>query len=163
MNKELLIQQINEGHSTWKMAKLNNTSQPNIRYWLKKYDLKTIRKTNDEQGLKLCPKCNISKKRTEFYKYKKSSSYCKSCIVVSNKDRQRNTKQLAVDYKGGKCTNCGYNKCNAALEFHHIDPSTKDKDYFNSRGGLTDNLKLELDKCILLCANCHREYHLSNS
>ena len=39
MDKELLIQQINQGYSTWKMAELNNTTQPNIRYWLKKYNL----------------------------------------------------------------------------------------------------------------------------
>jgi len=163
MRKEQLIQQINQGHSTWKMAKLNATTQPNIRYWLKKYALKTQRTINDEQGLKLCPKCNISKSRADFYKSTKSSSYCKSCIVISNKKRQKNTKQLAVDYKGGKCTSCGYNKCNAALEFHHINPNTKDKDYFNLRRGLTNDLKSELDKCVLLCANCHREHHSSDS
>lgn len=159
MDKELLIQQINQGYSTWKMAELNNTTQPNIRYWLKKYNLKTLRKTNDDNNLKLCPKCKTSKPKNDFYKSTKSSSYCKSCIIVSNKERQRNTKQLAVEYKGGCCSKCGYNKCIAALEFHHVDPNTKDKDYFNSRGGLTGSLKTELDKCVLLCANCHREEH----
>ena len=53
----------------------------------------------------------------------------------------------------------GYNKSIAALEFHHINPIEKDKDYFNMRGGLSPNLKTELDKCVLLCANCHREIH----
>ena len=108
---------------------------------------------------KVCPKCNKNKSLTEFYKSTKSSSYCKSCIVLSNKERQRKTKKLAIDYKGGECIKCGYKKCIAALEFHHIDPTTKDKDYFNSRGGLTEELKSELDKCILLCSNCHREEH----
>ena len=108
---------------------------------------------------KICPKCNKNKSLTEFYKSTKSSSYCKSCIVLSNKERQRKTKKLAIDYKGGECIKCGYKKCIAALEFHHIDPTTKDKDYFNSRGGLTKELKSELDKCILLCSNCHREEH----
>lgn len=112
---------------------------------------------------KICPKCNKNKSLNEFYKSTKSSSYCKSCIVISNKERQRKTKQLAIDYKGGKCIKCGYKKCIAALEFHHIDPTTKDKDYFNSRGGLTEELKSELDKCILLCSNCHREEHHCNS
>ena len=159
MNKEILIQQIEQGYITWKIAELNNTTQPNVRYWLNKFGLKTLRKSNDETGMKLCTKCNLSKPLTDFYSSTKSSSFCKSCIVVTNKNRQRNTKQLAVNYKGGKCSKCGYNKCLSALEFHHVDPSTKDKDYFSQRGGLTDALKLELDKCVLLCANCHREEH----
>lgn len=65
----------------------------------------------------------------------------------------------ALEYKGGKCSICGYNKSIAALEFHHINPNEKDKDYFNMRGGLSPKLKTELDKCVLLCANCHREIH----
>lgn len=159
MNKNLLEHQINQGFSTWKLAELNNTTQPNIRYWLKKFNLKTLIKHNRDSDLKLCPKCNISKNKSEFYQSTKSSSYCKSCIVISNKKKQQNTKQLAVEYKGGCCSKCGYNKCIAALEFHHVNPDTKDKDYFNSRGGLTESLKTELDKCVLLCANCHREEH----
>lgn len=117
---------------------------------------------NDKE--KRCPKCKIIKNReNDFYKIKgqsiKVSGLCKECVVVSNKERQRNTKRLAVNYKGGECVKCGYNKCIGALEFHHLDPTTKDKDYFNSRGGLTVDLKKELDKCILICANCHREEH----
>ena len=159
MNKETLINQINQNLSTWQIAAQSNTTQANVRYWLKKYDLQTVRTTNKENKLKLCPKCNTSKPKSEFYKSKKSSSYCKSCIVKSNLERQRNTKSLAVEYKGGKCSICGYSKSMAALEFHHINPNEKDKDYFNMRGGLSPNLKTELDKCVLLCANCHREIH----
>lgn len=160
MNKEILIQQIEQGYSTWKIAELNNTTQPNVRYWLKKYQLITRRKTNMiDKSNKYCPKCDTNKSIQEFYSSSKASSYCKSCIVITNKERQRKTKEDAVNYKGGKCSKCGYNKCLGALEFHHIDPSTKDKDYFSQRGGLTDTLKLELDKCVLLCANCHREEH----
>lgn len=163
MNKHVLIEYINQGLSTWKIAELLNTTQPNIRYWLKKYNLQTLRKINDDNDLKLCPKCKTSKPKNDFYKSTKSSSYCKSCIIISNKERQRNTKQLAIEYKGGCCSKCGYNKCIAALEFHHIDPNTKDKDYFNQRSGLTESLKRELDKCVLLCANCHREEHHLNT
>jgi 5-methylcytosine-specific restriction endonuclease McrA len=70
-------------------------------------------------------------------------------------------KQKAVDYLGGKCSNCGYNKCLAALEFHHINPMEKDKDFAKLRLRF-NKLKPELDKCILLCANCHREHHSNN-
>ena len=71
-------------------------------------------------------------------------------------------KKQAVEYKGGKCVKCGYNKCLSALEFHHINPLEKDK-LLNSRGINRRKsfklLKVELDKCVLVCANCHREIH----
>ena len=54
------------------------------------------------------------------------SSYCKECSNVQTLTRQRNLKKDAINYKGGKCVSCGYNKCQGALEFHHIDPNEKD-------------------------------------
>jgi predicted HNH restriction endonuclease len=74
-------------------------------------------------------------------------------------ERQRERKQEAINYKGGKCQLCGYDKYKGALEFHHIDPTKKD--FALSAGRLTslEKLKPELDKCVLLCANCHREVH----
>lgn len=81
---------------------------------------------------------------------------CKSKFHVDR--RRRQLKKLAVDYKGSKCERCGYSKCIWALDFHHRDRSTKS---FNiSRKGFThswEKTKAELDKCDLLCANCHRE------
>lgn len=82
----------------------------------------------------------------------------KQVILVS--DRRRKLKQMSVEYKGGKCEKCGYDKCIAVLEFHHIDPSKKD--FAISSNGHTrswDKIKEELDKCIMVCANCHREIH----
>lgn len=71
---------------------------------------------------------------------------------------RKNIKMKMVEYKGGKCEICGYNKCIEALEFHHINP--KEKDFSISGGTKSFNtLKPELDKCILVCANCHREIH----
>ena len=75
-------------------------------------------------------------------------------------ERRRVMKLKCVEYKGGKCSICGYDKCVAAMVFHHIDPSNKD--FGISAKGLCrsfDKLKIELDKCILLCANCHAEKH----
>ena len=68
-------------------------------------------------------------------------------------------KRLLVDYKGGKCERCGYNKNLAALEFHHIDPKTKEFNMGRNLSRDMDKLKLEVDKCMLLCANCHKEEH----
>jgi hypothetical protein len=67
---------------------------------------------------------------------------------------------LSIEHKGSKCIACGYNKCIKALEFHHLD--SKIKDFGISEKGYTrswEKVKKELDKCILLCANCHREVH----
>ncbi len=74
--------------------------------------------------------------------------------------RRKKLKQMAVDYKGGKCSRCGYKKCLRAMEFHHIDPS--EKDFGISANGYTlswETIKRELDKCILVCSNCHAEIH----
>ena len=48
MNKETLINQINQNLSTWQIAAQSNTTQANVRYWLKKYNLQTVRTTNKE-------------------------------------------------------------------------------------------------------------------
>jgi hypothetical protein len=67
-------------------------------------------------------------------------------------------KALLVEEAGGKCTLCGYDRCVAALQFHHLDPSTKA--FGLSRKGVTkgiDSLRAEAAKCVLLCANCHAE------
>lgn len=74
--------------------------------------------------------------------------------------RRRKVKEMAVEYKGGCCVACGYNKCISALDFHHLDPN--EKDFAISKNGLTrswESTKKELDKCICVCANCHREIH----
>jgi DNA-binding CsgD family transcriptional regulator len=84
----------------------------------------------------------------------------KKNAVISVVKRRQKIKELSVDYKGGCCERCGYDKYIGALEFHHLDPTKKD---FNvsKKGHCTswEKVKKELDKCILVCANCHREVH----
>jgi len=72
--------------------------------------------------------------------------------------RQRN-KIRAIEYKGGKCEICSYDSCTAALEFHHKDPSIKDFGISTNSNKAWSKIKIELDKCVLVCANCHREIH----
>ena len=83
---------------------------------------------------------------------------CLKCETEAVQKRRDKLKIMAIAYKGGKCQVCGYCKCIEALEFHHINPLEKE---FTISGGTRsfESLKLELDKCILLCANCHRELH----
>lgn len=60
--------------------------------------------------------------------------------------------------RGGECQRCGYNKCIKVLEFHHIDPTQKDFTISNDHFRLKEAIE-ESKKCIVLCANCHRELH----
>ncbi len=74
--------------------------------------------------------------------------------------RRKRLREIAREYKGGKCQICGYNKCSRALNFHHIDPSKKN--FGLSERGLTkswEKIQEEIKKCILVCANCHMELH----
>jgi transcription elongation factor Elf1 len=74
--------------------------------------------------------------------------------------RREKVRRMAVEYKGGRCQVCGHERCIEALEFHHLDPTQKD--FGISHKGYTrswEKVKEEVDKCILLCANCHREIH----
>lgn len=92
----------------------------------------------------------------------KKGSYwkCLKCETEAVQKRREKLKAMAIAYKGGKCQICGYDKCVGALEFHHIDPTQKD--FGISAKGYTrswDKNRQELDKCVLVCANCHREIH----
>lgn len=67
---------------------------------------------------------------------------------------------MAIAYKGGRCQCCNYNRYVGALEFHHLNPD--EKDFGIASKGYTrswERNKEELDKCVLVCANCHREIH----
>lgn len=103
-----------------------------------------------------CKTCGIE---GEKYFYKTQKWYCKSCWNKRTAQTQKDkVKQIKTDY-GGKCVKCGYNKCLDALEFHHIDPTEKEFHLGDKRGFSIDKLKKELDKCILVCRNCHTEIH----
>ncbi|MCW1887974.1 MAG: HNH endonuclease [Candidatus Moranbacteria bacterium] len=87
--------------------------------------------------------------------YADRAEYLKKAVAK----RRKAMRQKAIEYKGGKCTRCGYKRCFDALEFHHIDGR---KDFGISQDGLTRSwarIEKELEKCILICANCHREEH----
>lgn len=92
--------------------------------------------------------------RKDKRKYADRSEYLKAAVSK----RRKNLRQQAVEYKGGKCIFCGYNKYIGTLEFHHFSK----KNFGLSEKGITrswDKIQKELDKCILVCANCHRELH----
>lgn len=74
------------------------------------------------------------------------------------KARQRRLlKERAIAYKGSKCEICKYDRCPAAMVFHHRDPEIKDFEISTRTNW--DDIQRELDYCSLLCANCHAEVH----
>jgi len=92
----------------------------------------------------------------------KQTSHCSKRCSVSHyiKNKRLSNKVKAIEYKGGSCERCGYNKSTRALNFHHLNPDEKDF-MISDNGNLRswDKIKVELDKCIMLCANCHMEEH----
>ena len=68
-------------------------------------------------------------------------------------------KEKIVEYLGGKCIICGYIKCNSALVAHHKNPKTKSFALSIGSSKSWETIKMELDKCVLLCQNCHSEAH----
>ncbi len=101
-----------------------------------------------------CPSYNYMAK--DKRKYSDRAEYLKQAVVR----RRKKIRQLALEYKSNRCLICGYDRCLNALEFHHLDSSKKD--FGISAKGYTRSwevIKTELDKCVLLCANCHREVH----
>ena len=92
----------------------------------------------------------------------KQKQYCsvKCRSKKKVKEWRIRTKLRSIEYKGGCCQVCGYDRYIGALEFHHRDLTQKD--FGIAAAGhcrAWEKIQAELDKCDLLCANCHREAH----
>jgi 5-methylcytosine-specific restriction endonuclease McrA len=93
-------------------------------------------------------------------KDKRAYSDRREYLIKAVDKRRKALRTKALEYKGSQCALCGYSKCSDALEFHHLEPNKKD--FGISNKGYTRSwtkVKEELDKCILVCSNCHREVH----
>lgn len=113
--------------------------------------------------MKLCANCQRTKPVSEFYVRNKNTgntfAWCKQCLNDYSSEKHAELKARAIEYKGGKCMICGYCKYSGALVFHHIDPSQKDFGIAQNRSRRWERVVIELDKCVLLCGNCHQEVH----
>ena len=100
----------------------------------------------------------LTKRDTRTYKDRRQY------LIAAVHKRRKKIRQMAVEYKSGRCEECGYRRCIDALEFHHNNSSGKD--FSISEKGYTrswNRVREELDKCMLLCANCHREFHVASA
>lgn len=115
--------------------------------------------------MQTCTHCEKQKQDKDFNFIKRINKYsnvCKDCKKQIDRNRFRKKKEWAVNFKGGCCAFCGYDECLSALEFHHRTASSKDDNpatIISSQKKGAEKLVQELDKCILLCANCHAEFH----
>ena len=110
--------------------------------------------------MKICTQCKIEKEDNEFYKNgNRLQSCCKECHKQNIRESYKKKMEEINNYKQQiGCKKCGI-KHFYLLDFHHKNPSEKDftiSDY--SRTSL-EKLMPEIEKCVLLCANCHREFH----
>lgn len=130
--------------------------------------------------LRHCIKCDNHKPQTSEFWHKRSSSkdgwefYCKECVKKTtlenyNKNKKkwnettRKNKQLQRDrinkFKNScSCLKCGENR-NWLLDFHHTDPTKKDFQISQGERFGWEKVKNEIDKCVVLCSNCHRDFH----
>ena len=113
---------------------------------------------------KICSKCGIEKPITEYHKNgfdrqgnQKYRGYCKTCACKTEMVRYHAKKDFVNSYKN-ECAKCGETR-EYVLDFHHKDPSQKD--FTIGKISIKDSnlIQKEIEKCVLLCANCHREFH----
>lgn len=130
----------------------------------------------DNNGMSSKQRCEICKKQKEDNEFLSRKSICKSCSkLIRNKKSQENRKEkklelkiMALIYKGSKCVDCGIKFPDyppIIFDFHHELPSEKNigiNSLMKVRSTLNE-LKEELDKCVLLCSNCHRIRHKPES
>jgi predicted HNH restriction endonuclease len=105
---------------------------------------------------KTCKKCGEQKDISDFYGKR---AYCKTCYNDYSKNKYVEYKRKVVIMMGGKCQVCGYDKYAGSLELHHIDPATKDPNFDMFHNRVPETFIDEMKKCVLVCANCHREIH----
>jgi transposase len=158
--KDELERLLRLGMSLREIAKEMDRSLATIRHWMKRYDLKAIAHRHDAPGdgpreaTLQCRKHGT----TSFVLEGRGYYRCKRCRLERVGRRRRTVKGKLVAEAGGKCVICGYNRSQRALQFHHLDPRTKE--FHLGHTGATRSLarcRAEARKCILLCANCHAE------
>jgi hypothetical protein len=151
MDKLVLIKLVNKKLTTRQIAESLKVSQTNVRYWLKKHEIKTFKSLSKKTIYRYCNVCN---KEINCSRRKR----CQSCTT---RIRRYRTKQAAVKFLGGCCQSCGWNGDISAFDFHHIDSDQKDFQIGSANNKSWEIVKKELEKCRLLCSNCHRIEHNS--
>lgn len=155
MERERLVRMIEAGATQRTIAEQAGTSQTNVRYWLRRHGLKTIRSRDPSEGRR-CARCG-EMDPARFYAARQHQ--CSRCDNERTGRIQRDNRSRVVAYFGARCCHCGFDKWRSALAVHHLDPATKDPTFNSWRGWRWERLVKELALCVLLCANCHAGVH----
>lgn len=145
------------------IAERFEVSVATVRYWIDRHGLTRPRsagRTEVERALEegrrtLLREC-VRHGWTTFVIEGSGRTRCRRCRVDDVSAWRRRAKARLVAEAGGCCRLCGYEECQAALQFHHLDPTTKSFE-LSLRGSTKSmaTLRAEAAKCVLLCANCH--------
>ena len=152
---------VEAGMSTGQIAEVVGRSKTTVRHWLREFGLKTHwtnRRVASAEGRELLVLHCTHHGLTAFGRRKAGGYRCNKCRADAVSRRRRKVKQLLVEDAGGACKICGYDRCIAALEFHHLVPA--EKRFALSHRGVARSLaaaRAEAARCALLCANCHAE------
>jgi len=167
LGRAQLEQLVGEGASIAQIAEAVGRSKGSVRHWLGKYELNTTnagggpsragareaRAAGLAETILRCPR------HGEVAHVRGSRGYfrCRTCRVEAVIRRRRKVKHILVEEAGGRCRLCGYCRCVAALEFHHLDPDAKEFGVSHRGARSIERLRAEVSKCVLLCSNCHAE------
>jgi transposase len=152
---------VEAGLSVGQIAEAVGRGKASVRHWLQEYGLRTVwaqrREAASEDRRELTLEC--ARHGTTVFRLRRNGGYrCAKCNTEAVSRRRRRIKQLLVEEAGGACALCGYSRCLAALEFHHVDRA--DKRFSLSQRGVSRSIARARDearKCVLLCGNCHAE------
>jgi transposase len=166
--REQLADFVEAGMTIAEIAENVGRSKATVRHWLARYGLKTQSgrgrrpavqaKRAKESGLATVTMRCARHGDAEFYLEGRGYYRCKQCRSAAVARRRRKMKEILVTEAGGACCICGYDSNMRALHFHHVDPSQK-RIAINAKGVTLalETLRVEAQKCVLLCSNCHAE------
>lgn len=144
MDKNRLSQLVDTGMTLREIASAGNVSYTTVRYWMKVYGLSPQHRVKAKMNRR-CARCGESD-RSKFYR--SVGSLCGKCENEDAMKRQKETRKRIVDYLGGKCVICGYDKYIVALDPHHLNPKEKDVIEFRISNGTSAISKVGLmHKC----------------
>ncbi len=160
VSKEEMERLLAAGLSLREIAQRLDRSLATVRHWMGKYELKPNprrRRGPGDGSREMVSRCQRHGE-TSFVREGRGYYRCKRCRVEATVRRRHRLKRILVEEAGGTCILCGYSRCVRALEFHHLDPKTKEFPLAHSgRTRSIAKLRAEASKCALLCANCHAE------